>query len=276
MKEEKKNIPEPDLYKGFDLSDYGNEDKAKAIINFLELEGANDELTENESCRTYTVNSRKVKEGTSPAQYERTIKAFKELLTPKQREMINSYLKLLGVLEWCECGKVKDKLYKKIAESLEKQKSSKNKDVLAKLEVCKLEALYPQNILYHLLWLPDHSPKTSYHSPEVEEPSYVKNYRQAWFGQKVIDYRSLSSRDDGEYLVLTDSEADRLMDDYCDNEMEDYWKQAVQAGNTFSGYRDWVQEVKDNDGRGPTLATYDGEENSVEVDGEWIYIYRTN
>jgi len=37
-----------------------------------------------------------------------------------------------------------------------------------------------------------------------------------------------------------------------------------------------IEEVKSLDGRGATLSTYNGEENSEKVNGEWFYIYRTN
>lgn len=37
-----------------------------------------------------------------------------------------------------------------------------------------------------------------------------------------------------------------------------------------------AKEVINLDGRGPTLASYDGEEREIESNGEWFYIYRTN
>jgi len=38
----------------------------------------------------------------------------------------------------------------------------------------------------------------------------------------------------------------------------------------------FIQGVLDSDGRGPGLSGYDGEENEVEFDDEWHYIYRIN
>ena len=35
-----------------------------------------------------------------------------------------------------------------------------------------------------------------------------------------------------------------------------------------------LEEVKRNDGRGPSLAAYDGAENETEYNGTWYYIYR--
>lgn len=37
-----------------------------------------------------------------------------------------------------------------------------------------------------------------------------------------------------------------------------------------------AKEVINLDGRGPSLASYDGEEREIESNGEWFYIYRTN
>ena len=266
---------EKELYEGFDLSEYLDEDKAKAIINFLGLNGETDTLSEDDD--EYTVNPRHIKHGSSPAEYEEEIKCFKALLTPKQRDMVNSYLKLTSILEYCECGKVKDKLYKKICTSLDKLKDSKDKTVKENYAYCEKHAGYVANILHHLLWLPDHSEKTSWHTPETEAPSHVKNYWQAWFGQKVIDYREAYWESDGVYLVLTDSEADRRDDQYYDDgEMEYMWRQAVESKNTLLGYDDWVDDIHGNSSRGESLATYDGVENYEEVDGEDYYIYRTN
>lgn len=257
---------ETELYKGFDLSDYDDEDKARAVIDFLDLKGDEDTLEQNDDY--FTVNPRKVKRGTSPKEYEEVIRAFKALLTPKQRELINGYLKLLGVLEFCECGKVKEKLYHKIKVALEeKQKKKMSTSDYANLELCKKQSVHIENILYHLLWLPGEN------SWEKETPDYVLAYREAWFGQPVKDRRKYSSEDSGEYRVLTDDEADRAFDD-C---MDDYlWVEAVKAKQTTMGYDDWCEWVKDSDGRGPTLGGYDGCEEEVDVDGTTYYIYRTN
>lgn len=37
-----------------------------------------------------------------------------------------------------------------------------------------------------------------------------------------------------------------------------------------------VEEIKDSDGRGSTIARYDGDENEVNIDRETFYIYRSN
>ena len=39
---------------------------------------------------------------------------------------------------------------------------------------------------------------------------------------------------------------------------------------------DFIEAVIEADGRGHTLASYDGNENEISFDDEWYYIYRTN
>lgn len=246
-------------YKGFDLTEFADPDKVRALIDHLNLDGEVDEVTERGN--NYSINPRKVKEGTSPAGYVKVIDAFKTLLTAKQRDKINSFLKLLSEMEDCECGKVKDKLYHQIENALQKKKLEGGDA----WNICEKDALHVANILYHLLWLPSKN--------EPTEPDYVKAYREAWFGREVKDRRTYSNRDDGEYLILTDSEADKMVED----SIEDcFWEQAVAAKQTTLGLEDWKQYVIDTDGRGPSLALYDGEENEQDVDGTTYYIYRTN
>jgi hypothetical protein len=168
-------------------------------------------------------------------------------------------------------------LYKKICASLDKLKESKDKTIKENIAYCEKHSLHLQNILYHLLWLPDHSEKTSWHTPETEAPSHVKNYWQAWFGQKVIDYREAYYTSDGVYLVLTDDEADRKNDEYYDDgEMEYMWRQAVESKNTLLGYDEWIEDIKNQSSRGEALAREDGCEDYEDVDGETYYIYKTN
>lgn len=244
------------LYKGFDLTEFDQPERAQAIIDFLELDGEKDSITENGD--EYSINARKVKEGDSPQKYVDVITDFKTLLTPKQRDKINSYLKLLNELGTCECGKVKDKLYKHISKSIESKVDS---DAYRN---CERHSIHVVNILYHLLWLPTER--------EPDEPDYVTSYREAWFGRVPKDTRKYYTRDDGEYLVLTDAEADERASDCLD---EYQWAEAVKARQTTLGFDDWVEWVLSMDGRGPQIASYDSCESDQEVDGTTYYIYKT-
>ncbi len=109
--------------------------------------------------------------------------------------------------------------------------------------------------------------------------------------------------DDGDYLVLTDDEADKIAKNYIKetvwafnksflnchseaiSEIDDKYFAKLQEGCESVNKAIWAMIddkehfIKDAilaDGRGHFLSTYDGEENETKVDGEWFYIYRTN
>jgi len=73
-----------------------------------------------------------------------------------------------------------------------------------------------------------------------------------------------------EYLSQYDTSYDFLVDLYGKDEKE--------ILKSLENYIDWdsvIDYIEDSDGRGPTLAIYDGEENEIKGDnGEYYYIYR--
>lgn len=80
----------------------------------------------------------------------------------------------------------------------------------------------------------------------------------------------------GEYLVLTDREAD----DRWDESLESYIDECIidQLPEAYQSYFDreaWKSDAR-YDGRGLSLSSYDGEEIEEVVDGEYYFIYRTN
>jgi len=82
--------------------------------------------------------------------------------------------------------------------------------------------------------------------------------------------------DGGEYLVLTDDEAD----DMWDERLEDYIDECIlhELPEQYQSYFDresWKRDAR-HDGRGHTLNHYGGSEDEEQVDGEWFFIYRTN
>jgi hypothetical protein len=81
----------------------------------------------------------------------------------------------------------------------------------------------------------------------------------------------------GEYLVLDDAEADQAWDESLESYIDDCilpeCKDAVLA-QYFD--RDAWKRDAEFDGRGHCLSSYDGTEHEVQVDGDWIFIYRVN
>jgi hypothetical protein len=80
--------------------------------------------------------------------------------------------------------------------------------------------------------------------------------------------------DGEEYLILTDDEADEKEDEYLDNYIDD----CLDIPESIQFYFDrdaWKSDAR-IDGRGHSLATYDGNENEQEINDTTYYIYRTN
>ena len=92
-----------------------------------------------------------------------------------------------------------------------------------------------------------------------------------------IDYEEAESLiNDGDYEVLTDSEAD----DRWDEELDLYIEECIlpELPDFVSQYFDreaWKRDAR-FDGRGHAISRYDGEENEQTINGETLYIYRQN
>lgn len=237
------------VYRGFKLDEYDNPEKVIALVKYLrengdDINGIDDKITESDDI--YTINERQVLHGKSPARLVELVGKFKSLLSKPDVRNINLYL----LDSYYGNEDVRKEYYETLKKRLPEDKELEK------------EFVYISNILYHLL----SNPYDKYSSKE-----YVISIQDAWFGQET-EYRKPNQKDDGEYRVLKDSEADSAMEDYVD---EDMWKQAVEADQTTDGFEDWKQDVINMDGRG-SLAFYDGEEREIEIDGETYYIYRVN
>ncbi len=106
--------------------------------------------------------------------------------------------------------------------------------------------------------------------------------------------------EDAEFVVHTDEEADNACREYIYDSIEyfnasflskymDLDMEAIETlqkssvrdlGKIFhkliGAFDDFVEEAINTEGRGHFLASYDFEENEVEVNGTTYYIYRTN
>lgn len=110
----------------------------------------------------------------------------------------------------------------------------------------------------------------------------------------------------GDYLCLTDSEADEKAAEYIkdslwafnasfilsecgldsigEQSLRTMQEKSCESANDFilslvertCGLESFVKAAISADGRGHFLSSYDGEENEVELNGETYYIYRTN
>ena len=121
-------------------------------------------------------------------------------------------------------------------------------------------------------------------------PSHDVDKDEETFAELLEDVTELSKNyfqlDGAEYVVLTDEEADEAAKDFILEFFDEcvgypiiksvgqkMWDNHVKKFWDAEKYCKWVIE---NDGRGNSLASYDGEENEAEYNGVTYYIYRTN
>ena len=159
-----------------------------------------------------------------------------------------------------------------------------------------------ENDLWHLI--ADHGYQ--------EDPWHVYAIRAAFNGEEVEDRRNDMHVDDGEYLVLTEDEAEDRAYDYIEQSLwafnadflstmtkmpyeafEKLQELCEDANDAFRamvdttcGMRDFVDAAIDADGRGHFISHYDGKEREEHLNiededeeivyDEWYYIYRVN
>lgn len=242
-----------------DTEEFDEPNKAKAIIKNLNL-NVGDSIRENEDY--FVINPKMVLQGDSPNYYKKSIENLKKILTKEEIKDIDNYIKRKK-----EDEKVRDKIYYGIEKRIDKfywrqnMKKSVSEDVKEVLEFFKADqSTGLNNTVYHLL--------------SKGDSDFVFCYKCAWKNKPIPNIQKWREENDGEYRVLTDSEADQAIEDYFD---DDYlWKQAVEAGQTTEGFEDWKESVINMDGRGSMLSSYDSCEEYEKIDGVDYYIYRTN
>lgn len=240
-----------------DTSEFSDPDRAQALIQHLELK-VGDSIREDGDER-FTINPRMVLRGSPPEHYTKMVDCLKKLLTKRDIKAIDA---AVGKNTKDYNSKLYDRLKKKFdsfyGENNE-PKANLPKQILEGLEGFKGELHGPYNTLYHVL--------------SKGSDDFLVCYKAAWKSEPIPNIQTWYEEDDGEYVVLTDSEADQRAEDYLD---EDMWKCAVQAGNTTQGFEEWAEDVISMDGRGSLLSSYDGSEEEETVNGTTYYIYRTN
>jgi hypothetical protein len=238
------------IYKGFDLDDFINEDKVRAVIDHLDLTEETATITENGD--NYEVNTRQVKHGSSPETCKKETDLLKALLTPNKIKQIEAIINL----DFVSKG-TRDKVYKSTTDYLDKYK--KDREEYKELDEM---AGYVSNTVYHLL--------------EKTGTDYVLMMQEAFLNKKVNDRRQSYTQNDGEYLVLDDDEAEKAWSESIENYYEEYIEPNLEGNlSAYFDYQKWERDAK-MDGRGHSLNHYDGSEDEVTVDGTDYYIYRVN
>ena len=239
-----------------DTSEFENPEKARALIQNLNL-SVGDSLRENDE--EYTINPKMVLEGNSPEYYIKTIENLKKILTKGEIKAISEAIS----------KNTKDydrKLYKRIEKRTDKFYYRQEIKKSVPDEVKQILEFFKNNNHTGLN-------NTIYHLLSKDKTDYILCFKLAWKNKPIPNMQEWNEKNEGEYIVLTDSEADSKADDYLDN---DSWIEAVKGNNTTSSYEDWKGEVINQDGRGSILSGYNGTEESETIEGTDYYIYRTN
>lgn len=104
---------------------------------------------------------------------------------------------------------------------------------------------------------------------DEDEISLSDNYSCRFF------IREQYSNSSEEYLVYTDREADDALQDCIDSLFNEQSEELVPGCTSpYFDYKRWFNDMCNNMSKGETLAGYDGEEHSIEVDDTTYYIYK--
>jgi len=113
------------------------------------------------------------------------------------------------------------------------------------------------NFLFHL-----------YSEPSYGRDKFQNTCKQAFDGLTVDEYRELQNTNSGEYLVLTEDEADEKAREGVESYIDDCLEIPKHIENYFDRER-YIDDILSYDGRASQLASYDGEEH--EYDEYYIY-----
>ena len=241
------------------------EDKVLALAKHLDVNPA----LISESYNYYSVNERVVKRGKSPEQIKETAEDFRTILDTGMQGLISATIQSDRTKEQV------DEVYAEVKKSLEPladkaAKAKKKAETIGRTDVppqspegiyLRLQAdnLYVENVLYHLL---------------KSDSDYAIQLQKAWIGAPVDDIREDTTINDGEYLVMTDSEADQWEQDWLESLFEEETYEVPEHLKRFMDVDRFVQEYSGN--RGENISGYDGQEYEQEFEGETYYIYRNN
>ena len=76
-----------------------------------------------------------------------------------------------------------------------------------------------------------------------DKGDYLECYKCAWLNKPIPNIQEWREENDGEYLVLTDGEADRQANEYLTDDTY-LWTSAVEQGYTREGIDEIVASVK--------------------------------
>lgn len=247
--------------------------KTVALSEFLKVNPA---VIENNYSDYFTINERVIKEGKTPEQYQEAADNFKLLLDEDMTLLVTKTIEAKDVLSSADIDVVYQTVKATLAPLAEKALKAKErhnrsgqdwrpvggKDVIAYLKL-RDDNIHVGDVLYHLLSFDD-----------TWNKDHCEQLQNAWLGKPVSDIRKDRTINDGEYLVLTDDEADKWERDGLEQLFEEMTHEVPEYLKRFMDVDAYVEEY--SGARGENISGYDGEENEQEHDGVTYYIYRNN
>ncbi len=95
-----------------------------------------------------------------------------------------------------------------------------------------------------------------------------------WAQENLTEIEPAEDEGTDRYLILTDDEADEKWDESLQNYIDEcILPEIPESYRTYFDEEKWKDDAK-HDGRGHSLASYDGHENSEIVEGETFYIFK--
>lgn len=252
------------------------DERAEALAMHLDVLA--DEIRQD-SDQNYTVSPRPAKSGTKPSEYVQNVDDLRSIMTIKERTDLTAAIKAAGKgeLNQTERDAIYTLIRDRINGRIEKTKAARgeyrpglyNARHLEAIDRLKKTALYIENVLYFLLMQNDGSSTDS-------QLQHAKDYRTAWSGETPDDHRTDYEDNAGEYIVLTDEEADQMTKDYAQNYIDDcILPEVPEYIHKYLDTEKMLDEFGDTSERGSALASYDGNESEIKTDAGTFYIYRT-
>ena len=312
-------LPDHLLSEDIDLEDFDLGDdqdlKRLALACYLEINPI--EIDDGYDDHNFIINPGRKKWGNPPSHYVQLAKEIKEFLSERFDPMPETWSELLETFR---------QAYKNHIDMRMRDHEARESCVMSSHDIEVSEETrrifmtqqttigqYAYNRLKDLMPLPENDPHkyvnglyfilTGPGKHETDQTWHIYAIRAAFNGEEVKDIRPLSYVDDGQYMVLTDSEADDLAEEYISDSLWEF-NASFLAGETdlpqevfeglsekyedgndailklvekTCGLSDLVETAVSLDGRPHFLNTYDGEENEVTgLNGEDLYIYRAN
>lgn len=269
-------------------------EKVQALAQYLKIKKNEIKPSDWDDC-TFIIDERKQMRGTSPDEYKATAEALRSIMHKSEIKLIDEYLEAVELLNSAHIGsmtlvehetKLKEllefgkKAYTIASATIQKaqQRADEATARMAIMPGYMRKAGFTDTDKQALdKWMHWTNPLyfiTDHITPENNATTQAM--RKAWKGEAVEDTRELETVNAGEYLVLTDEEADKRWDEDLDNYIDDCILPEVhETARKYFDRETWKSDARE-DGRGHSLNRYDGAEWSETVNGTEYYIYRTN